>query len=59
MSHTAGELRSQPAERVQKALQDGKAKKTRKYPTGVAKRANLVAVVNTWMVRLFGGDGGI
>jgi flagellar biosynthesis/type III secretory pathway protein FliH len=51
--------RQQAAERVQKAWEEGKAKDTRKYKEGVAKRATMIAAVNAWMVRLFGGGGGI
>jgi hypothetical protein len=51
--------RLQSSERVQKAWEEGKAKDTRKYKADVAKRAAMIAAVNAWMIRLFGGGGGI
>jgi hypothetical protein len=51
--------RQQAAERVTKAWEEGKAKETRKYKAGVAKRATFTTAIGAWLVRLIGGGGGI
>lgn len=51
--------RQQAAERVSKAYHEGFAKETRKYKADAAKRSSMVAATMAWMVRLFGGGGGI
>jgi hypothetical protein len=52
-------IRQQAAERVQKAWEESKAKETRRYKADAAKRSSMVAATMAWMVRLFGGGGGI
>jgi hypothetical protein len=56
---TSGGLRSQAAERVNKAFQGGKAKEIRKHKAGAAKPAAFTTTIGAWMVRLIGGGGGI
>ena len=51
--------RQQAAERVSRAYREGLAKETRKHRVATSKRSSMVGATMAWMVRLFGGGGGI
>jgi hypothetical protein len=52
--------RQQSAERVQNAYREGLAKKTRHARIGATRRAFMATgAMTAWMIRLFGGGGGI
>ena len=52
--------RQQAAERVTKAYQEGRAKETRHARIGATRRAlATTGAMMAWMIRLFGGGGGL
>jgi len=52
--------RHQAAERVQNAYREGLARETRHARIGASRRALMsTGALMAWMIRLFGGGGGI